>query len=101
MSQKTEQPLEIVTASFLLSEFRKDIRTIEAKIDTKIDTQNAKIDAQNAKIDAQNAKIDAKIDAQNAKIDSHFKWTAGIQIATMLAIVGTLLGTLLPLVLAK
>lgn len=101
MSQAAEQPLENITASILLKEFRddmrfmheeyrKDIRSIEAKIDM----QSSKIDA---KIDAQNAKIDA----QNAKIDNNFKWLVGIQFATALTIVGTILSMLLPLVLAK
>ena len=70
-----------------------------AKIDAVGDALNRKIDGVDgrlgARIDAMDHRLGAKIDAVDqrlgAKIDRHFMWLVGIQIATLVAIIGALL----------
>jgi hypothetical protein len=44
-------------------------------------------------IKAMGHRLDAKIDKLDTKIDRHFLWTVGIQMAVLLAVIGTLLRT--------
>ena len=62
--QQTEKPLEILTASTLLHEFRQDIRALDAKMDARISDLNR--------------KIDDRVGDLNRKIDTNFKWVVGI-----------------------
>ena len=39
-------------------------------------------------------RLDGKFDRLDAKVDRQFIWTIGIQITVLLAVIGTLLGTL-------
>jgi len=52
----------------------KEVKVLEAKMDTKMDALNAKVDAKmdalNAKVDAQGAKMDTKVDTLDAKMDA-------------------------------
>lgn len=73
---KKEAPLQEFTASFLLSEFRKDMRHIDKKFDT---------------IDAKFNAIDAKFDRVNSKIEGNFKWTLGTMIVIAVSIIGVIL----------
>lgn len=66
---KKEAPLQEFTASFLLSEFRKDMRHIDKKFDS----------------------IDAKFDRVHAKIEGNFKWTLGTMIVIAVSIIGVIL----------
>jgi tetrahydromethanopterin S-methyltransferase subunit B len=76
------------------------INALDAKInalDAKMNRLDAKIDAQIArldtKIDALAHRLDSRIDALDAKISRQFTWLAGMQVATLLAIVGALIRT--------
>ena len=62
MSKHVEKELEPFTASFLLAEFRKDVRS-----------------------------IDDKIDKVNEKIDNRFLWSLSIQFGTLVATLGTVI----------
>jgi uncharacterized coiled-coil protein SlyX len=44
-------------------------------------------------IKSMDQRLDAKIDRLDAKIDRQFLWTIGIQITVLLAVIGTLLRT--------
>ena len=65
-----EKKMENFTASFLLSEFRADIRHIENNIDQKFDV------------------IGDKFSAINTRLDSNFKWTLGIMFVMTFSILG-------------
>ena len=68
-----------------------------ARLDAKISALDAKLDAQiarlNARIDAHANRLDVRIDGLDAKISRQFTWLAGMQVATLLAIVGALIRT--------
>ena len=63
---------------------------VEAKLDAKIDALDAKIDA---KIDSLGNRLDARIDNLDSKVSRHFTWLVGIQVAVLVAVVGTLVGS--------
>ena len=65
-----EKELEPFTASFLLQEFRKDMRHIDQKFDH--------MDKKFLHIDGKFDRIDEKFDRMGAKIDNNFKWLVGI-----------------------
>lgn len=72
--QRHEQNLESFTASFLLSEFRKDIRSLHDEFRLDINA------------------INTRFDTVNNKIDSNFKWTLSILFLTTFSIIGTMIG---------
>ena len=63
----SEKNLDSFTASFLLSEFRKDIREL---------TEEHRADRR--KIEEKFDRVDEKFDKMSAKIDTNFKWLMGI-----------------------
>ena len=76
-TKNDEKNLESFTASFLLSEFRKDIRSLHGDM-------NAKIDATNNRIEATNARIDTK-----------FMWLTGFQFVTLCTVIASIFATVL------
>jgi hypothetical protein len=72
-----EKELEPFTASFLLQEFRKDMRHIDQKFD-HMDKKFLHIDGKFDRIDEKFDRIDEKFDRMGAKIDNNFKWLVGI-----------------------
>ena len=53
-------------------------------------TVDLRVDALSTRIDTVRLELDGKIDALSDKIDRHFLWLVGIQIAALVAIIGTL-----------
>ncbi len=83
------QAVRSMSADNIIHEIRTFGTSIDAKIDSKIDAQNAKIDVQSAKIDSQGARLESKIESQDAKIES-LRWMLGVVIGllTLLALLG-------------
>ena len=65
---KSEKEMEPFTASFLLGEFRKDIRSMHEEFRSDIRSIHDDMNSINSRIDATNARIDTT----NNKIDSKF-----------------------------
>jgi uncharacterized small protein (DUF1192 family) len=66
---------------------------LDGKLDTRINALDAKMNRLDAKIDALAQRLDSRIDALDAKISHQFTWLAGMQVATLLAIVCALIRT--------
>ena len=63
-------------------------RRIDA-LDTKVDRFCEELGRQIAALDH---KVDEKLGALDQKISTHFRWTVGIQVAVLLAVVAALAG---------
>ena len=94
---KSEKEMEPFTASFLLGEFRKDIRSMHEEFRSDIRSIHDDMNSINSRIDATNARIDTT----NNKIDSKFMWTIGVQVATLVTVIASILGVVLPIVIMK
>jgi hypothetical protein len=73
-STNHEPKMTNFSASFLLSEFRKDIRSLHAEFRNDFKTLDAKISTTNDKL--------------ATKIDTNFKWTLGIIFVMTFSILG-------------
>ena len=71
-----------------------------ARLETRMDAQDAKLDAQDAKLDAQDAKMDAqdaKLDALDAKLDANMRavqWVLGLVVVLLVTIAARLFGAI-------
>jgi len=83
-----------------------DLRGAASQVNNKIDSLTTRMDemgvrlttrmdamgaALTTRIDALSTRMDALDQRLNAKMDRHFMWLVGIQIATLVAIIGALL----------
>ena len=101
---KSEKEMEPFTASFLLGEFRKDIRSMHEEFRSDIRSIHDDMSSINNRIDGVNSRIDStnsRIDATNNKIDNKFMWTIGVQVATLVTVIASILGVVLPIVIMK
>ena len=92
-NENIEKDLELFTASFLLSEFRRDIRALHEEFRKDVRAIHSDMNAINNRIDTTNQRIDTT----NSKIDNKFTWTIGIQVASLI----TILGVILTIILTK
>ena len=71
---------------------RGEIGRLDQKIDQKVDLLRSEL---TARIDALEERLDGKLESRfgtlNDTIDRHFMWLVGIQVATLVAIIGALL----------
>ena len=67
-----------------LVEIRDSIRHLEARTDNRFDQLERRLDA---RFDA----IDRRFEIMDEKVARHFTWVVGIQVTTLVAIVGALL----------
>ncbi len=65
-----------------------------ADLEQKMDRRFAAIDSRFTGIDGRFAGVDAHFLALEQKVDHHFTWVVGIQVATLVAMIGTVLGSL-------
>lgn len=61
-------------------EIRDAIRSLEHRVDTRFEAVDRRFEA-----------VDRKIDSLDDKVSRQFVWTVGIQVTTLVAIVGALL----------
>ena len=83
----TEKEMHSFTASFLLSEFRKDIRSLHDHFRNDIRDLHSDINAVNGRIDVTNQRLDSAI----SKIDNRFLWTLGTMLGIAFAIIGVVI----------
>ena len=84
-----------------LIDLRDVVRHLEQAVrhlDQKVDTRFAQVDARFAQVDARFAQVDSRFDlmdrrfaALDDKVSRQFMWVVGVQVTTLVAIVGALL----------
>ena len=85
MERRTDARFDAVDRRFDAVDRR--LNALDAKIDLKCGALDAKIDS---RCDALDAKIDLTRDTLDQKMSRHFLWLVGIQVTTLVAIVGAL-----------
>ncbi|MBP2170649.1 putative nucleic acid-binding Zn-ribbon protein [Erwinia toletana] len=60
---------------------RSDVKTLEEKMDNKLDAMDAKF---SARFDAMDTKFSARFDAINIRFDSFQRWLVGILITSLI-----------------
>jgi len=63
------------------------IYLLEERIDNRVSSFEERIDK---RINSLEERIDKRITALDQKMDQHFRWTVGIQVAVLLAVLGVL-----------
>jgi len=67
---------------------RDDISDLRGEMNRRFEQVDKRFD----RIDARFERNDGRLDSMDAKIDRHFTWLVGLQMATLLAVVGAVLG---------
>lgn len=62
------------------------------QVDRRFEQIDGRIDSMDRKFEAKFDRVDERFIAMDSKIDRHFTWLAGLQMATLLAVVGAVLG---------
>ncbi len=88
MATTPEKPLEEFTASFLLSEFRKDNRELREEMQRA--NRELREEMQRA-----NQEVRTDVRRLEDEMKSNFKWIVGIQFGTLVAVLGTILTMIL------
>ena len=60
----------------------------------QVDARFAQVDARFAQIDGRFVQVDARFDRLEDKMSRQFLWIVGIQVTTLIAIVGSLIGAM-------
>ena len=77
--------------------FRDAIGRIEQRfiaVDQRFTALEQRMDARFAQIDARFVQVDARFDRLEDKMSRQFLWIVGIQVTTLIAIVGSLIGVM-------
>ena len=77
--------------------FRDAIGRIEQRfiaVDQRFTALEQRMDARFAQIDARFVQVDVRFDRLEDKMSRHFLWIVGIQVTTLIAIVGSLIGVM-------
>ena len=77
--------------------FRDGIGRIEQRfvaVDQRFTALEQRMDARFAQIDARFVQVDVRFDRLEDKMSRHFLWIVGIQVTTLIAIVGSLIGVM-------
>ncbi len=97
--EQREQPLPTIEERLAFVEGRQqdhfsvldDLRDTTRDLRADTNRQFAELRADMVR---QFADVDRRFEAMNDKIDRHFTWTVGLQVATMIAMLGTVAGAL-------
>jgi len=71
-----------------ISDLRDEMNRRFAQVDQRF----AQVDKRFDQIDGRLTRGDGRLDSMDGKIDRHFTWLVGLQMATLLAVVGAVLG---------
>ena len=71
---------QVSELSHSLVEVREAVRSLEHRMDARFESVDRRFDT-----------VDRRIDALEQKVSNHFVWLAGLQVTTLLAIIGALL----------
>jgi len=71
-----------------VSDLRDEMNRRFAQVDQGFQQVDRRFD----QVDSRFERTDSRLDSMDAKIDRHFTWLVGLQMATLLAIVGAVLG---------
>ena len=71
---------QVSEQSHSLVEVREAVRSLEHRMDARFEAVDRRFDT-----------VDRRIDALEQKVSGHFVWLAGLQVTTLLAIIGALL----------
>ena len=63
-------------------------------LEQRMDARFAQVDARFAQVDARFVQVDARFDRLEDKMSRQFLWIVGIQVTTLIAIVGSLIGAM-------
>ena len=78
-----------------LIEIRDSIRQLERRFDARLDTIDRRVDGLDEKLDRRidglEDKLGRRIDGLEDRLARQFSWLVGIQVTTLVAIVGALL----------
>ena len=67
------------------------VDSLERRIDARLDGVDRRLDSVERRFNVMDVKIDLTRDALDQKMSRHFLWLVGIQVTTLVAIVGALL----------
>jgi len=71
---------QVSEQSHSLVEVREAVRSLEHRMDARFEAVDRRFDT-----------VDRRIDVLEQKLSNHFGWLAGLQVTTLLAVIGALL----------
>ena len=78
---------QVSEQSHALGEVREAVRSLEHRMDTRFEGVDRRFEAIDRRFDT----VDRRIDALDDKVSRQFVWLVGLQVTTLVAIVGALL----------
>ena len=74
-----------------LVEIRDYIRQLEQRVDNRFDQVDRRFEQLERRFEARFDSIDRRFEVQDEKMSRQFTWVVGIQVTTLVAIIGALL----------
>ena len=73
------------------TEIRDAIRSLEHRVDVRFEAVDRRFENVERRIDSLDDKVSRQIHSLDDKVSRHFVWLVGVQVTTLVAIVGALL----------
>ena len=77
--------------SHTLVEIRDSIRELERRFDARFDQLERRLDARFGQVDTRFDQLERRFEGLDDKVARHFTWLVGLQVTTIVAILGALL----------
>jgi hypothetical protein len=78
---------QVSEQSHALLEVREAVRSLERRMDGRFEALDRRFESVDRRFDT----VDRRIDALDQKLSNHFVWLVGLQVTTLVAIIGALL----------
>lgn len=78
---------QVSEQSHAMIEVREAVRMLEHRVDGRFEAMDRRFEAVDRRFDT----VDRRIDALDEKLSRYFVWVVGLQVTTLVAIVGALL----------
>ena len=85
---------QVSEQSHSMVEVREAVRMLEHRVDGRFEAMDRRFDAIDRRFEAVDRRfdtVDRRIDALDEKLSRYFVWLVGLQVTTLVAIVGALL----------
>jgi predicted RNase H-like nuclease (RuvC/YqgF family) len=85
---------QVSEQSHAMIEVREAVRMLEHRVDGRFEAMDRRFEAMDRRFEAVDRRfdtVDRRIDALDEKLSRYFVWLVGLQVTTLVAIVGALL----------
>ena len=82
---------QVSEQSHSMLEVREAVRDLERRLDARFEAIDRRFENMERRIDTLDAGFSRRVDALDDKVSRQFIWVVGIQVTTLVAIVGALL----------